>query len=119
MALRAEPSEGRLKWQWIWKLNVRPKIKNFILKFCHSGIPVKERLQSKGVRTDPVCFLCGAKEETINHLFAECDWVKKVWFLSPLGKHPQLQSNRRFSDLLMERAVKEPRIVSELISYVI
>lgn len=55
-----------------------PKVKIFIWKLFHDGIPVKERLQSRGVRTDLAYFFCGEKEETMNHLFAECEWVKRV-----------------------------------------
>lgn len=69
----------------------------------------------RGINTDFVCFYCYEKEETIRHLFVDCEWTKRVWFTSPLGKGPQIQRNRSLGDWLMEISKKESKVVLNLL----
>lgn len=64
-------------------------LKMFLWKLCHNGIPTKQCLRSRGINTDPICFMCMEKEETTTHLFLDCKWVRRVWFLSQLGNNRQ------------------------------
>ncbi|PNX98065.1 ribonuclease H [Trifolium pratense] len=71
-------------WKVLWKLNVPPKHSHFIWRCLSNAIPVKGKLFKKGIRCDPLCPRCLNHVETIQHVFLECDWAKKVWFASPL-----------------------------------
>ena len=43
---------------WIWKLDVLPKIANFLWLCIHKSVPVKDILASRGSIEDKICSLC-------------------------------------------------------------
>jgi hypothetical protein len=71
-------------WEKIWKLKVPPKHIHLIWRILHDALPVKTKLFQKGIRCDTLCPKCNNNYETIYHVFLECDWVKQIWFMSPL-----------------------------------
>lgn len=110
------PSDDHNYWKWIWRLNIPPKIKLFVWRLCHNRLATKTGLLARGIKTDPICFLCGEKEKSIPHLFTSCQWTRRVWFLSPLGKGPHLQPTESMGDWLRKSAKKESSWVMELLS---
>jgi len=42
------------KFNWIWKLNVMPKIRIFLWQLCHNVLPTRANLLRKGIFVDPV-----------------------------------------------------------------
>jgi hypothetical protein len=58
--------------------NARPRA-NFILWLaCHGRLATKDRLLKYGMIDNNTCCFC-TKEETLNHLFFECESLKSVW----------------------------------------
>ena len=39
------PNFEKVEFAWLWNLNVPPKIKFFLWKACHDGLPSKDRLE--------------------------------------------------------------------------
>ena len=60
---------------WIWKLDVLPKIANFLWLCIYKSVPVKDILASRGIIEDRIYPLCKNQPETIEHLFRECDFA--------------------------------------------
>lgn len=58
--------------QWIWKLDMLPKIVHFLWLCLHNSVPVKEVLAARGISCDGRCPLCKDHVETISHLLKEC-----------------------------------------------
>ena len=42
-------------YNWIWKLDVMPKIKVFLWQNLHSALPIRGTLFRRGMNIDPVC----------------------------------------------------------------
>ena len=68
--------EFKQLWKMIWKVDVWPRIKIFLWTTARDIIPTRTRLASKGVEVGNGCYLCGAQNETIYHLFFECQNTK-------------------------------------------
>uniref|UniRef100_A0A803NWY3 RNase H type-1 domain-containing protein n=1 Tax=Cannabis sativa TaxID=3483 RepID=A0A803NWY3_CANSA len=66
-------------WNKIWKLEVPPKVRNFIWRVCNGWIPVKTVLRYRGMKIDSKCCWCGAEDETIEHSLWFCPSIKWFW----------------------------------------
>ena len=58
--------------QWIWKLDIFPRIMNFIWLCLHGSIPVKEVLADRGINCVRLCPICREQDESILHLLHDC-----------------------------------------------
>ncbi|XP_010468497.1 PREDICTED: uncharacterized protein LOC104748579 [Camelina sativa] len=76
-----QPSTNALKAQ-VWKVHTDPKIKVFLWKLLSGALPVTAALKSKGMKVEDTCQICGAEEETINHVLFSCSLSRQIWALS-------------------------------------
>lgn len=51
----------------------------------HQIIAVKDALIRRNIEVDPECLVCGQGVETIEHLFFQCEFARRVWRASHLG----------------------------------
>jgi len=72
-----------------WKLKTSPKIQVFLWKSIKGAITVSERLQTRGIHNYDGCLLCGAVEETVNHILFLCPYARQVWALSNILVPPE------------------------------
>lgn len=54
-----------------WKLKCSPKLKYLVWQAISGVLPVGIVLRTRGINCDPRCSICGAEEETINHILFE------------------------------------------------
>lgn len=66
-------------WNFIWKLAVPLKVRNFVWRVCQNCVPTKTRLLEKGVDCPSVCEVCGNANETLWHALFTCSRSKKCW----------------------------------------
>ncbi|XP_058217473.1 uncharacterized protein LOC131328555 [Rhododendron vialii] len=82
-----------------------------VLRREQAHFKVKDALIMKNIQVGPSCPVCGEALETIEHLFFECDFVRKVWRASYLGfdfsKRNLFQFGDWFSMWLREATNKE------------
>ncbi|XP_057790943.1 uncharacterized protein LOC131008058 [Salvia miltiorrhiza] len=81
-------SEGSVLWNWIWGLDVIPKVKLFMWKCLANAIPTAMALRRRNVDIDPCCRRCGTHEETMEHVLRDCAWSEVLWRVSPLRLQP-------------------------------
>lgn len=80
-----DPSEAGFKWKKnIWALDCVPKVRNFSWKLLKRTLPVGARLVERHIVADPKCKHCGSNE-SITHLFFQCQFAQKVWLLAPFA----------------------------------
>lgn len=72
------PIEKRL-WKAIWKIRAPQKLKHFLWRVLAGALPVKERLNTRGLHLDARCKLCNTGSESIGHLLFSCSYAKEVW----------------------------------------
>ncbi|GAU40964.1 hypothetical protein TSUD_187210 [Trifolium subterraneum] len=107
-------------WTMIWKLNVPPKHNHLMWRILNNVIPVKGNIFKKGIQCDPLCPRCSNTMETSSHVFLECEWVKQVWFASPLTINLNTNQFPNFFEWLQHMfkyADKESREVIVAITY--
>lgn len=64
----------------IWKSGALPKIKAFSWILCHKKVLTVDNLKKRGIQGPSRFPLCNKQqEETLQHLFLECDFSKEVW----------------------------------------
>lgn len=71
-------------WNKVWRLNLTAKFLVFIWKVIHRILQVKVGLIKHGVQVTANCPFC-EQEESIEHLFFQCSFAKRVWRASFLG----------------------------------
>lgn len=64
-----------------WKFKIPPKVKFFLWKLEHKVLPTKEFLAGRlhNFNLSPLCSWCSIYEESLQHLFMDCDVAKWCW----------------------------------------
>ena len=57
-----------------------PKDNVFLWKLISRGINTKDKLKLWGLIDNATCVLCGMHDETIPHLFFECQYTYYIWY---------------------------------------
>lgn len=92
--LQHEPVGSKILWNFVWDKMGLPKINFFSWLLAHRKVLTGENLAKRGILGPHRCPLCCSEEETIEHLFIECDYACQMWklILDPLGAQtPQNQ----------------------------
>lgn len=85
--LNAAPMDRLASVNWsasVWSVKTTKKIKTFIWKSLHGGLPVGEQFALRNIQVNPLCVRCNAVE-TIPHLLFQCPYAAKVWDLDPVA----------------------------------
>lgn len=68
-----------MDWSRIWKMNITPSVKTFVWKAAHSILPNSMRVAAKIPDINTTCTLCNEGEESLTHLFLQCNFATQVW----------------------------------------
>jgi hypothetical protein len=79
------PNPLNQEWKKLWALPTIPRHKALLWRIINNAIPTRSNLSHRGIHCSILCPRCMQKEETINHLFMECDRARIIWFRSKLG----------------------------------
>jgi len=73
-AAHGENLGNPLVWEynWIWKLDIMPKLKIFLCQLYHVSLPTKDNLCKRGMYLNPRCPFCQTEKEDADHLFFHC-----------------------------------------------
>lgn len=72
-------------WKRIWGLGLPPKLALFLWKVVLRILPVRVVLYRREMALTISCPMCGNSNETIEHLFLECEMTRTIWRGSKLG----------------------------------
>lgn len=86
---------GKL-WKAIWGAKVPHKIRVFMWKACHNGLPVKENLWKRRLAKSAECLICNAEDETVEHAILLCPWTRPMWFGMQLQCNPTVLNVTNF-----------------------
>ena len=64
---------------WVWKLDIWPKISSFWWLCHHNSVPVKQVMAARGINYITTCPLCITHEETILHLLRDYSFATTFW----------------------------------------
>ena len=79
LAKQGEENATQFSGQWIWKLDILPKIINFLWLCLQGSIPVKEVVASRGINCDKLCPICREQNESIIHMLCDCVYAHDLW----------------------------------------
>jgi hypothetical protein len=83
-------------WKTLWSLHTIPRHKVLLWRIMQQAIPVKQALSNRGIQGQTLCPRCLQKEETIEHVFKDCQHADRIWFGSKLGiRFSSVQSSFR------------------------
>ncbi|XP_050222264.1 uncharacterized protein LOC126672356 [Mercurialis annua] len=71
-------------WKKVWKLQIMPKVKNFLWRILKSVLPCLQVLDNGGNSVDVIYPRCSLNSESILHVLKECDRGRGVWLSSHL-----------------------------------
>ena len=63
----------------IWKLNILPKIKQFLWRVISGALATYTNLCTRGINIDPTCQRCCLEDESINHVLFLCPHATAIW----------------------------------------
>ena len=66
-------------WSKVWITNLIPKINFFWWTTQHGKILTLDNLKRRGFYITNNCCLCNEKEESISHVFLECQYALGIW----------------------------------------
>jgi hypothetical protein len=87
------PGGDRAVWRKLWKLQVPPKVRNFLWKFIKNGLPTNTNRYYRHLSSDGACEMCHHVNEDGFHAIMDCPHAKglrhamrRVWCLPPEGR---------------------------------
>jgi hypothetical protein len=66
-------------WHKIWALQCLNKVKTFAWRLAHNSLPLKRRIESRGIELDTKCPMCWRLDEDARHLLFKCKFARSVW----------------------------------------
>lgn len=78
-----------------WKLKCSPKLRHFVWKILSDMLPEAKNHRTRRIDCDLKCSICGADEDSTNHVLFECSPALQTWVLKesfPPGHLPILFS---------------------------
>lgn len=112
VASSSSPEGSRKCWQYVWKCNVPPTVRNFARKLATDSLPTWRNKYKIGLEASSICPVCGTEEEDNFHPFVRCQFgrdlylaMAEMWCLPPLesvvpnGKEWLLQFLAPLSDV--------------------
>lgn len=116
---RPSSSEVAPEWKKLWHIDVIPRVKMFLWRACANALPTRTNLCQRGIEIDPMCTVCGEKEETVDHLFTECAPVAQVWYGTMLRIDVQRERISTFREWLWKKMNEFPPEYVGLFTYTV
>jgi len=71
--------ESKTRAKIVWEKIHVPKIAACHYRVLNNFLTTKDRLIHRRILIDPMCLLCNKQEETVEHLFFQCEFSKEIW----------------------------------------
>jgi len=97
------------------KVQVSQCVKNFLWRSAKQILPMRKRLEQRGIQLVATWALCPTGEELQDHIFMQCKEIQRLWFISPLDFHMPPILN--LSDWLLQWVSSPDSTVSQLFTH--
>lgn len=101
-----QPKKDRLStpalWKQVWSTNGLPKVNFFLWTLMQNKQLTGDNLSKRNIVGPHSCAMCRNSEETVSHMFIDCDFTKEVWKLTLLGLHASPPQHSSVADLFTE-----------------
>ena len=77
--IQKEKGHSSTGTDWIWKLNIPPKIKQFMWRITKDGLPTKGKLEQRHISVPTQCEFCNQTYEDFYHLFVSCQNTRNIF----------------------------------------
>lgn len=67
------------EWMWLWNMNCWEKIKMFLWLAVKDKVLMNRERARRHLTEDARCPTCGEEEETLRHIFWDCNSARAVW----------------------------------------
>lgn len=89
----SSPSGRRSCWDFIWKCDAPPTVKNLAWRLTTDALPTWQRKHRIGLETSSVCPVCGVEEEDNYHPFVRCQFGRDLFLsMAKVWKLPDITS---------------------------
>jgi hypothetical protein len=65
-------------WHKIWEIHCSNKVKTFAWRLSHNSLPMKRRIEWRGIELDTNCPMCFRFDEDVGHLLLKCKYARNV-----------------------------------------
>ncbi|EEF33529.1 conserved hypothetical protein [Ricinus communis] len=66
-------------WKILWRIKLPPNIKQFLWRLCKGWLAPRSNLNRRHIEVERFCPRCKLEEETIKHIFWNCERVKALY----------------------------------------
>jgi len=73
-------------YKFVWRNFAPPRVKIFAWLLTKNRINCRTALVTKNILQEATCEICGQADETADHIFSECNFVRSFW--SRIGWNP-------------------------------
>ena len=80
----------------IHKLSNVPKLRSFQYRIAQRSLVTNRQLAKWKLIDSSLCYYCGCHEETVKHLFVECEVAKQMWIQLEEKLFPQINDSSAF-----------------------
>lgn len=105
---------SKIKWaQIIWSKDIPPSKSILVWRMMLDKLPTDEVLASRGCHLPSICSLCYVQEESIFHLFFQCQYAVHIWswFASCLNWSLQFQSKEDMWSIINKCSSPQGKLV--------
>ncbi|XP_057246871.1 uncharacterized protein LOC130589579 [Beta vulgaris subsp. vulgaris] len=66
-------------WVVLWGLDVSPKVRHFLWRYCTSSLPTRATLMARHLLEEGGCSWCPSELETSHHAIFACARIRRLW----------------------------------------
>ena len=84
-------------WNSVWALKVPNKVRIFMWKLAHEGIPARVIIKRRLPNVEENCPRCGLSPESVIHCIVSCPYSEEVWRMLELHQVGSVKEQSHFS----------------------
>ncbi|KAF7844578.1 ribonuclease H [Senna tora] len=92
------PSHRNNIWRLIWRLKLPYRIVMFMWRVLNNNLPTFSVLNRHHMPLQNICNACNQDDESLIHVFLQCNFASAVWF----GTHLGFQSHNHLASSMMD-----------------
>jgi hypothetical protein len=79
MTVHQSTISSTFPWKKIWNMPCPNKVKIFVWRLAHNSLPLKRKIEARGIDLHTRCPMCFRFDEDASHILFKCKFSKGVW----------------------------------------